>query len=269
VIRSWAGTTGILCLLLAASGCANFWDEALSHERDFSYMTGIGKPNPLAVIRDNDFKLANADGHRRAQALSELREPLQHGGNAKDQEAYLNILIESAMQDTDPICRLCAIRALGKFHDPRAARALEDIHKQPKLPFTPDNNHMIRKEALVALELTKDPEAWKFLVVVARGPAPLPEADITDRQQTQDEKIVAVRALGQYRQQECVDALQAILRSEKAVDLRHRALQSLEESTGKRWPGEYAAWQKNDVQPLPSDPTGEFIQRVSGWVPRW
>jgi PBS lyase HEAT-like repeat len=268
VIRYWAGTIGLLCLLLAVSGCANFWDEMLSHERDWSYMTGIKKPNPLTVIRDNDFKMANSDGSRRAQALSELREPLQHGGNAKDQEAYLNILIESGKQDTDPICRLCAIRALGKFHDPRAARALEDIHKQQNLPFTPDNNHMIRKEALVALEMTKDPEAWKFLVVVARAPAPTPTADLVDRQQTQDEKIVAIRALGKYRQQECTDALQAVLRSEKDVALRGRALQSLEESTGKRWPGDYAAWQKNEVQPLPGDPNGDFIQRVSGWVPR-
>src|SRR5205823_4515011 len=138
--------------------------------------------------------------------------------------------------------------------------------KQQKLPFTPDNNHMIRKEALVALEMTKDPEAWKFLVLIARQPAPAATADLTDRQQTQDEKIVAIRALGKYRQQECLDALQAVLRSEKDVALRGRALQSLEESTGKKWPGEYTAWQQPEVRPLPGDPNGDFIQRVSGWM---
>ena len=267
--RYWPRTIGLSCLLLAVAGCANFWDEMLSHERDMSYATGYGKPNPLKVIRDNDYKLVSSDGVRRAQALASLREPLQNAGNAKDQELYLDILTQSAQKDPEPICRLAAIRALGKFRDPRAARALEEVHKQQKLPFTPDNNHMIRKEALVALEMTKDPEAWKFLVLIARAPAPSTTADLTDRQQTQDEKIVAIRALGKYRQQECVDALQSVLRSEKDIALRDRALQSLEESTGKRWPGDYAAWQTDSVRPLPGDPNGDFIQRVSGWIPRW
>ena len=170
--RYWPGTFGLCCLLFAVSGCASAWDEMLSHERDFAYMTGFGKPNPLVVIRNNDYKMANSDGVRRAQALAELREPLKNGGNAKEQELYLDVLVESATKDTEPICRLAAIRALGKFGDPRAARALEQVHKQQKLPFTPDNNHMIRKEALVALEMTKDPEAWKFMVLIARAPAP-------------------------------------------------------------------------------------------------
>jgi hypothetical protein len=260
---------GLGCLLLGAPGCATFWDEVTSHERDYRYMFNVNKPDPLLVIRNNDFKLADSSGSRRAQALSELREPLENGGTAKDQQLVLDVLIESAKQDTDPICRLCAVRALGRFHDPRAARALEDVHKDPKLPFTPENNHMIRKEALAALEMTKDPEAWKFLVLVARQPAPGPTADLVDRQQTQDEKTVALRALGKYRQPECVEALQAILRTEKDVGLRHVALRSLEETTGKHWPVEYAAWQGNEVRPLPANPTGEFIQKVSDWIPRF
>lgn len=269
MIRHWPRTIGLSCLLLATAGCANFWDEVLSQERDWRYIHGYGKPDPLVVIRDNDYKLANSDGVRRAQALTQLREPLQNGGNAKDQVVYLEILTESATKDTEPICRLSAIRALGKFHDPRAARVLEQVHQQQKLPFTPDNNHMIRKEALEALVMTKDPEAWKFLVRIARGPAPAPNADLTDRQQTQDEKNVAIRALGKYRNEECVEALKFVMRSEKDVALRHRAVQSLEENTGKKWPVEFAVWQTNDVRPLPADPNGDFIQRVNGWIPRW
>ena len=91
--RHWPCVIGISILLLTAPGCARFWDEMLSHERDWSYATGIGKPNPLIVIRDT------TDGARRAQALGELREPLQTGGNAQDQEAYLKILGDSAAKD--------------------------------------------------------------------------------------------------------------------------------------------------------------------------
>src|ERR1043165_5128499 len=94
-------TIGPLCLLVVA-GCAHFWDEITSSERDWAYITGINKPNPLKVIQDNDYKVAGAKHQRRAQALSELREPLQHGGNAKDQDVYLEILTTTAKEDPEP-----------------------------------------------------------------------------------------------------------------------------------------------------------------------
>jgi hypothetical protein len=260
---------GLSCLLLTTVGCANFWDEALSHERDWAYATGYGKPDPLRVIEKNADRTANADGLRRAQALAELKEPLQHGGTAKDQEFYLKILGESAKDDSEPLCRLCAIRALGKFKDARAARILEEVYQQPKLPFTHANNSTIRKEALEALENTHDPDAWRLLKNVARQPGPPANADLTDRQQTQDEKLVAIRALGKYKQQECVDALTYVLRTEKDVALRDRALNSLQDATGKRWPNSYDAWQRDDVRPLPGDPNGDFIERVGAWIPKF
>src|SRR5437660_4147494 len=97
----------------------------LSHERDWSYIHGFGKPHPLTVVRDSP------DGARRAQALCELKEPLQNGGNAQDQEAYLKVLDVTATTDIEPLCRLSAIRTLGKFHDPRAARILEEVYQLP------------------------------------------------------------------------------------------------------------------------------------------
>jgi HEAT repeat protein len=269
VTRYWPRTIGLSCLLLVSAGCANFWDEMLSHECDWSYATGWKKPNPLVVIRDNADRTPNADGVRRAQALTELREPLQNGGNAKDQQTYLDVLATAAKEDSEPLCRLAAIRALGKFHDPRAARVVEEVYQQPKLPFTHENNSMIRKEAIVALETSRDPEARHILIRVARQPGPPPNADLSDRLQTQDEKIVAIRALGKYREAECVEALKYVLRSEKDIALRDRAVHSLEESTGKKWPLPYEAWQRNDVQPLPGDPNDNFIQRVGGWIPKW
>jgi hypothetical protein len=253
--RSFGVSFAASCLLLAATGCASTWDEVWSQERDWRYITGVNRPDPLVVLRDS------TDGHRRAQALGELREPLQNGGNAEEQAVYLKILDTAAASDPEPICRLTAIRTLGRYRDPRAARSLEDIYqlpsRQPKsesdraLNFTLEINSMIRKEALVALETTQDPDAWKMLVNVARQPGPPVEANLTDRQQTQDEKIVAIRALGKYRQQECVDALVHVMKTERDIALRDRALASLEENTGKKWPAKRDEWLKDDIRPQP------------------
>jgi hypothetical protein len=57
------------------------------------------------------------------------------------------------------------------------------------------------------------------------------------------------------------------LRTEKDIALRDRAVQSLQETTGKRWPSDYQTWQKNTVEPLPGDPNGSFIERVGAWIP--
>jgi len=259
-LRSLSVSLAVSSVLLASTGCATFWDEVWSQERDWRYVTGINRPDPLVVIRDS------TDGYRRAQALGELREPLRSGGNAHDQEVYLNLLGAAAKEEREPLCRLAAIRSLGKFSDPRAARILEDVYQQPKMPFTLENNSLIRKEALVALETTKDPDAWKLLVRVARQPGPTQEANLTDRQQTQDEKIVAIRALANYRQQECVDALVHVMKVEKDIALRDRALASLEETTGKKWPAGRDAWQKGDINPQPGLATQESnsILRVMG-----
>ena len=267
-LKRFAGPFALGCLLASSAGCATFWDEALSNERDWAYITGIGKPSPLVVIRDNADGAKNADGLRRAQAFSQLREPLQTGGNAQDQQVYLDILAAAARTDTEPLCRLSAIRALGKFKDPRAARILEDVYQQPKLPFTQENNSLIRKEALVALEQSHDLDSRRLLIQVARQPGPSPTADLGDRQQTQDEKIVAIRALRHYKKQEdCIETLKYVLKTEKDIALRDRALQSLEETTGKRWPAALEAWQRSDVQPLPANDNP--IQTVTGWLPKW
>jgi hypothetical protein len=121
LLRYGARFVGLAFLVLSGAGCAAAWDEMLSNERDWSYMTGWKKPDPLVVLSKSN------DGGRRTQALSELKEPLRNGGNAKDQEAVINILAAAAKEDREPTCRLAAIRNLGKFHDPRGARILEEV----------------------------------------------------------------------------------------------------------------------------------------------
>ncbi|MBI2807416.1 MAG: HEAT repeat domain-containing protein [Planctomycetes bacterium] len=255
--RRCVGLLGIAGAFLSIVGCAARWDELMSHQRDWRYITGHNKPHPLEVIRDNP-----SDGHRRAQALAELKEPLKNGGNAQDQDAYLNVLQKSATQDPLPLCRLTAVRCLGKYRDPRAARILEDVYQRQHFK-DPENNSLIRKEALVALEKMQDPDSKHLLIRVARQPGPPVEASLSDRQQTQDEKIVAIRALGKFKDNDCVEALFYVMKNEKEIGPRNRALLSLRESTGKNWPAQREAWQRADVAPVPEE--NNFIQRVTGW----
>ena len=267
---------GMACLLLATVGCASFWDELMSNERDWNYAYSWRKPDPLVVLAK-----PSTDGVRRAQALSDLKEPLQNNGDAQKQDLVLNILSIAAKQDREPYCRLAAVRSLGKFHDPRAARILEEVYQLPSkppeankndpntLPFTPGLSAMIRKEALMALEMTRDKEARHLLIRVARQPGPAQNSDLTDRQQTQDEKTVAIRALGKYKEPECVEALKYVMRTEKDIALRHRALESLEEATNRKWPDKREDWQNDTVDPLPGVPGESAIQRAAAWIPKF
>ena len=243
-------------LALPAAGCATLWDELWSRERD---LDGYFHPrNPLLVIQES------TDGERRAKALASLREPAQNGGDAKEQEAYLDILTKAAQTDRDPLCRLGAIQALGYFKDPRAADTLEKVFGQTKLPFTQEFNATIKNTALRALEKSGNEDTRKFFIVVALGPGPAQDVSSADRRQTQDEKLIAIRALGKFRQPDSVETLVSILETEKDSALRDRAHQSLQSATGRSLPPDAQAWRTALATPGPAEPPS-LIQRAAAW----
>jgi hypothetical protein len=258
--RRLLNLAGAALLATLAGGCASFWDDVTS--REFSVTAMFTTPDPLVVIRDS------TDNERRGKALAALKEPLLNGGTQQDQDAYLQILTTAAREDREPLCRLGAIQALGSFKDPRAARALEDVYQQPKLPFTQEFNSMIRQQALRGMERAGHEESRHLLIRVARQPGPPRDATSTDRQMTQDEKIIAIRALRQYRQPECLETLLYILETEKDVALRGRAHESLQVATGKDLPPDVQAWRAAlSGQPANfAPPEPNLIQRAGGLV---
>src|SRR5262249_17344130 len=131
--RSWARVGSLLPLALLC-GCATFIDDVSSN--DFSLKNWFNKPNPLVVIRDS------TDGNLRATALRSLREPIQNGGDQKTQDLYVTVLVKSAAEDRNPLCRLAAIRSLGRFKDPRAAEGLQNAYFKATA-FTPETNTII------------------------------------------------------------------------------------------------------------------------------
>jgi HEAT repeat protein len=242
-------------ILLSLCGCANFWDDVTS--RDFEISQLYTKPNPLVVIRDSQ------DGDARAKALRALREPSQFGGTRDEQEVVVKILVGSAVTGP-PVCRLAAIESLGRFKDPRAVTALTDGYYSAD-SFPPEIATVIRCQALAAMGETRNPATIELLARVARQPAT--KGSGQERQQTLDERMAALRALGKFSQYQATDALVYVMQTERDVALHDLAYASLQAATGKDLPPDPKAWEDmlhNNKMPPPA-PEPNPIRRVVGW----
>jgi hypothetical protein len=253
-------------ILLAACGCASFWDEVTSRERDLPSLWR--KPDPLVTLRDS------TDYHRKAQALGQLHEPLHNGGTREQQELFLNILTRAALTapantpetlSRDPLCRLSAIRMLGTYKDPRALPVLEKAYFEAH-PFTPDMNAMLRQQVLTALENTDHADARHILIRAARQPGASPVSSSVERQYILDEKLAAVRALKRYSQYDAIETMVHVLETEKDVALRDTAHEALKSATGRDLPADAKAWRDLIARGPAAAPPPSTIERVTGWV---
>jgi hypothetical protein len=222
----------LFCFLPAlGAGCSTLWDDVTS--RDFNVHAYLFPPAPMTVLRDCD------DGWARAKAFASLNEPLQNGGTQKDQDLYVDILSKSAAGDRDPLCRIAAIKALGRFKDPRAADIIRSVTEQ-NLTYSAELSNLIRQEALKALAETGQPVAVRRLIEVAKEPPA--EGSAQDKQEVLDRRLTAIRGLGKYNYPEATDTLVVILRTDKDVAVRKRAHESLQSATGKELPPNPQAW---------------------------
>jgi hypothetical protein len=193
---------------------------------------------------DSEKILANVEssGNDRAWALRYLDEPLGHGGNPAKQDLYLNnILAVEAAKGQDPLCRLEAIRTLGRYKDPRAVKALEEAYWNAKA-FPAEIATSIRQQVLISLGQTANPDARELLIQVAKAGAP--EDTQQEKAQTLDLRLCAIKGLGHFKQSDVTETLHRVMATEKDVALRDRAYLSLEESTGLRLPPDPAKWDK-------------------------
>jgi HEAT repeat protein len=244
-------------LLLGFCGCVQFWDDVTSHSWHMKDLWT--KEDPLVTLRDSD------DGYKRCRALTQLTEPDQKKNSSKEEhELYIKILTKAAMDDRDPLCRLGAIRALATYKDPRAARALEDLYQQ-RLPFTAELNTVIRQQALAAVVQTGNPDSRSLLIRVARSPSGPVDSSLTDRQQTQDERLTAIRGLAKYSQYDSIETLVYIMDKEKDVALHDRAYESLKTATGKNLPDDSKAWRELMQNPQMAQKEPSFVERVMFW----
>jgi hypothetical protein len=246
----------------ALGGCAGWWDDVTSH--DFKFKEAFRRPPDPMMVLQND-----PDGDHRARALRSLREPLQSGGSAQQQDLVVATLIKSATGDAQALCRLAAIETLSTFHDPRAAEALKDAYYRAG-SFNPETAGILKCRVLAALGATGQPTAVELLVKVLREP-PVEGSEL-DKQQKTDERIAAARALARFpKDYQVTEALLAVLRGDRDVALRNRAHESLVQITGKDLPPDGQVW--DDFLHRPGGatavagepgPLDKFLRRVSG-----
>jgi HEAT repeat protein len=191
------------------------------------------RTDPLVVIRDS------TDGDRRARALRSLEEPLTHGGDQRQQDVVVAVLVHSATSEPQALCRMAAIDALRRFKDVRAVEAIKDAYYRAGA-FPAETATVIRCQALAALGELRHPSAIQLLVQVLKEP-PLEGPD-QDKQQKMDERIAAARALGSFQNSRGLQALVEVLRTEQDVALRSRAHESLQVATGKELPPDATVW---------------------------
>jgi len=245
-LRRWLLLGG---LSLAGAGCIQHnWDEITS--RDFKFKDLYKTPDPMAVLREN------RDGDARAKAMNRLKEPAKHGRPA-DQDEAVAILSKQAVSAPEPLCRLAAIAALGRFDDPRTAAPLIQAYNAAgaEKTFTPEIANQVRTAAVTALGPKHQPEAVALLIQVASKPEPKPATTQPvsfpgepPRQEfesaaARETRLAALRALGVSRSPQAIPVLLPYL-SDKDVAIRDEAQKSLESITGrKNVPPDAQAWQ--------------------------
>src|SRR5262249_30054370 len=154
-------------------------------------------PPPMVVIEKS------SDGYAKAKAYTKLDETSDQVENEK----RIKVLQTAALSDRDPLCRIAALRTLGRYKDPRAGKILIDVYlSNPGL--SPENNSFIRQQALASLARSAPPEAKQLFIQAARQPSgSLTGAAQRDRMEILDERNTAIRALAKYPQPDSVDTL--------------------------------------------------------------
>jgi HEAT repeat protein len=234
-LRALRAVWAAALLGLGLCGCASQIDDLKNKDLTFKQFFQAAPP-PLVVLHDPN---TAKDGETRAKALARLEEPLRNQGSQKDQDEVIDILKTAATTDQTPLCRLAALRTLGHFKDPRVADIVETAYLE-KLAFSQDINNSIRQQCLSALIETGGPIAEKRLLLVAKEPPSTGSEQ--ERLEVLDRRLLAIKGLGNYKDQEAAATLVQVLRSEKDVAMRDQALEALEQCTGKKLPADSPQW---------------------------
>lgn len=209
------------------------WDDLTSRELGVKALW-TSPPPPMTVIEKS------TDGYARAKALNQLDEP----SDRTDLDKRIQVLQVAATSDRDPLCRIAALRTLGKYKDPRAAKILEDVYfGNPGMSV--ENNKFIRQQALTSLQVNSPASAKQLFMQAAGQPGgSLTGSDQRERMEILDERLTAIRALGKYPQPDAAETLVKLLETEKDTAIRKCAHDALVESQKKEIPADGKAWRE-------------------------
>jgi hypothetical protein len=249
------GRLAAFCLAASAgasvAGCANTWDDVTS--RNFHFRSIWEHSDPVAVLQ------TSTDGDDRAKAIGALKEPRTHGGSTAEQDQALQWLTQAAVSDSQPVCRLAAIQALGRFTDPRCVPTLIAAYEAAP-QMTPEVTVAVRCSALAALGESRQQTAIAFLIREASKASP---TEVVDREinQARDVRLAALRALKNFEASaEVSAAMMQILRAEHDVAVLDRARETYVKVAGRE-PPDYSTAPAAPA-PLPGGDAG--IQQAGG-----
>ncbi len=279
--QNWLRWAGGIFVAVNLCGCATApsWDDLTSREFAVKSLWTTPAP-PLEVIAKS------SDGYARAKAFNMLDET----SNREENDKRLQALQAGAVADRDPLCRLAALRTLGRYKsEPRAANILTEVYLgNPGM--SAENNAFIRQQALTSLQTNSPADAKQLFLQAARQPnGSLTGAAQRDRTEILDERLTAIRALAKYPQPDSLETLVRLIETEKDTAIRKCAHESLVTATkkdipldkdGKAWrefvnTGRQPAPQNNGLlaglkkfEPLPSTPsnTPGVLDKISAWA---
>jgi hypothetical protein len=232
-------------------GCANTWDDVTS--RDFHFRSIWERSEPATVLE------TSTDGDQRAKAMRALKEPRTNGGTTVEQDRVMQWLNQSAVGDSQPVCRLAAIQTLGRFTDPRCVQILiAAFDAAPQLQ--PDVAVAVQSSALTALGETRQQTAIAFLIRAASKPTP---TEVVDREinQARDVRLAAVRALKNFEASaEVAAAMAQMLRSERDVAVLDRARETYVKVAGREPPDSITS----PIAPVPLPGRSDDIKLTGG-----
>jgi hypothetical protein len=143
-----------------------------------------------------------------------------HGYGLKD--PYVRYYRQMAKQDTDPLVRATAIRALNRARDKQSTPIF--------IEALTDNSVWIRLEGAKALNRVPDPNAVNALLKV-----------VTSTDEQKDVRIAAAEALQHYKQIDVARQLVPLL-NQKDFGIAWQAHRSLKIMTGKDLAYDESAW---------------------------
>lgn len=161
--------------------------------------------------------------------------------DAEEQEAVSQQLAQQLAAEADPIIRAQLIRTLAAYPTPTAGLMLKQgLH---------DTNKDVRVICCEKLGERDDPEKARILAEVISS-----DTDI-------DVRLAAARGLGETEDSRALDGL-AVALDDPDPAMRHRAVASLKNVTGRDYGGDVSAWRQYVQGNEPQLDTPSLAERI-------
>ncbi len=216
-----------LVLILGFAGCASngaIVDPLIYWDKDDPELIAKYGPTPTQRIQSLD-SLAN-----RASGLSQAERTSQ---SAKIAEALGN--------ESNSVIRVHMVRALAKLNTPEAFAGLKSSLY--------DNDEFVRREAVTAMGVTKNPAAVALL------------GDVLIRDRDYDVRLTAAKSLGQFQSSAANEALVPALDARDPA-MRFAAIESLRKSSKVDYRGDTAKWREFAQGGNPEPPTTSIAEQL-------